>query len=111
MRVLSKLWNRPVLGEWSDMRVTWDPEKEKNNIRKHKLGFSYAAEVFYDANRLVRYDAAHSGEEDRYINIGKTDDGVIIFVVETESGDDEIRIITARKANKRERKAYADGQL
>jgi uncharacterized DUF497 family protein len=91
------------------MRVTWDPEKEKDNIRKHKLGFSYAAEVLHDANRLIWYDEAHSGEEDRYINIGKADDEVMVFVVETESGEDEIRIITARKANKRERKAYADG--
>ncbi|MDR0657157.1 MAG: BrnT family toxin [Treponema sp.] len=93
------------------MRITWDPEKEKENIRKHKLGFSYAAEVFHDANRLVRYDEAHSGEEDRYINIGKADNEVIVFVVETESGEDEIKIITARKANKRERKAYADSEL
>jgi uncharacterized DUF497 family protein len=93
------------------MRVTWDPEKEKENIRKHKLGFSYAAEVFHDANRLVRYDEAHSGEEDRYINIGKAGDEVVVFVVETEYCGDETRIITARKANKRERKAYADGEL
>ncbi|MDR1211778.1 MAG: BrnT family toxin [Spirochaetaceae bacterium] len=93
------------------MRVTWDPEKEKENIRKHKLGFSYAAEVFHDANRLVRYDKAHSGEEDRYINIGKAGDEVVVFVVETEYGKDETRIITARKANKRERKAYADGEV
>jgi uncharacterized DUF497 family protein len=93
------------------MRVTWDPEKEKENIRKYKLGFSYAAEVFHDANRLVRYDEAHSGEEDRYINIGKAGDEVVVFVVETEYGGDETRIITARKANKQERKAYADGEL
>jgi uncharacterized DUF497 family protein len=91
------------------MKVTWDLDKEKENIRKHNIRFSYAAEVFHDAYRLVRYDAAHSGEEDRYIHIGKTDDEVVVFVVETESREDEIRIITARKANNRERKAYADG--
>jgi uncharacterized DUF497 family protein len=38
-------------------------------------------------------------------------DEVVVFVVETEYGEDETRIITARKANKRERKAYADGEL
>jgi uncharacterized DUF497 family protein len=93
------------------MKITWDAEKEKENIRKHKMGFSYAAEVFHDVNRLMRYDDAHSGEEDRYIHIGKADDEVVVFVVETESGEDEIRIITARKANKRERNAYADDEL
>jgi uncharacterized DUF497 family protein len=90
------------------MRVTWDLDKEKENIRKHNISFAYAAEVFHDDHRLVWYDVGHSGEEDRYINIGKTDDEVVVFVVETESNEDELRIITARKANKRERKAYAD---
>jgi uncharacterized DUF497 family protein len=85
------------------------PGKRKENIKKHKIGFSYTAEVFHDSNRLVWYDDAHSIDEDRYINIGKTADELILFVVETESSGDEIRIITARKANKRERKAYADG--
>jgi hypothetical protein len=41
----------------SDMKVTWDPDKEKENIRKHNISFSYAAEVFHDAHRLVWYDA------------------------------------------------------
>jgi uncharacterized DUF497 family protein len=91
------------------MKVTWDLDKEKENIRKHTISFSHAAEVFHDSHRLVWYDTGHSGEEDRYIHIGKTDDEVVVFVVETEAGEDEIRIITARKANKRERKAYADG--
>jgi uncharacterized DUF497 family protein len=92
------------------VKVTWDLDKEKENIRKHGISFSYAAEIFHDSHRLVWYDADHSGEEeDRYINIGKTDDEVVIFVVETEANGGEIRIITARKANKRERKAYADG--
>jgi uncharacterized DUF497 family protein len=91
------------------MKVTWDLDKEKENIRKHNISFSYAAEIFHDDHRLVWYDAAHSGDEDRYINIGKTDDEVVVFVVETESNEDELRIITARKAGKRERKAYADG--
>jgi uncharacterized DUF497 family protein len=93
----------------SDMKVIWDLDKEKENIRKHNISFSYAAEIFHDDHRLIWYDAAHSDREDRYVNVGKTDDEVVIFVVETESNGDEIRIITARKANKRERKAYADG--
>ncbi|MDR1576040.1 MAG: BrnT family toxin [Treponema sp.] len=93
------------------MKITWDPEKEKENIKKHRMGFSYAAEVFHDANRLVRYDEAHSGEEDRYIHIGKADDAVVVFVVETEPTEDEIRIITARKANKRERTVYVNSEL
>ncbi|MDR0685292.1 MAG: BrnT family toxin [Spirochaetaceae bacterium] len=91
------------------MNVTWDLDKEKENIRKHNISFSYAAEVFHDDHRLVCYDVIHSSEEDRYIHIGKTDDEVVVFVVETESNEDEIRIITARKANKRERKAYDYG--
>jgi uncharacterized DUF497 family protein len=103
------------MGYWGTvlfMKVTWDTEKEKENIRKHKMGFSYAAEVFHDANRLMHYDEAHSNEEeDRYIHIGKADNEAVVFVVETESGEDEIRIITARKDNKRERNTYANSEL
>jgi uncharacterized DUF497 family protein len=92
------------------MKVTWNLDKEKENIRKHHISFSHAAEVFHDSHRLVWYDAGHSQDEDRYIiHIGKTDDEVVVFVVETESNKDEIRIITARKANKQERTVYADG--
>jgi uncharacterized DUF497 family protein len=95
------------------MRVTWDPNKEQKNIKKHNVSFSYAAEVFHDPLRIVDYDKEHSsgepGGEDRYINIGKARDEVVLFVVETEIDDDTVQIITARKATRKERDAYVNG--
>jgi len=91
------------------MKVTWDTNKEQKNIKKHNVSFSYAAEVFHDPLRIIDYDGEHSGEEDRYINIGKTCDEVVLFVVETEVDGDTVQIITARKATAKERNEYANG--
>ena len=49
----------------------WDPEKERKNIRKHRLSFKEAAEVFLDHHRVVRVDTAHSLEELRLYCVGK----------------------------------------
>lgn len=91
------------------MRFEWDDEKNRRNIIKHKISFETAVNVFKDKNRVELFDILHSEIEDRYICIGIIN-GVayLITVVYTERRD-VIRIISARKATKRERQLYYDG--
>ncbi len=96
------------------MRYTfdWNPEKEKQNIRKHNLNFQQAANVFKDPNQLSMYDDQHSDDEDRWITIGLDSTGVLRIVVHTFEQIDEsvskIRIISARKATSNEAKLYQE---
>ena len=88
----------------------WDENKEKINISKHGLDFSTAALVFRDQNRLEWFDELHSDYEDRYITIGEINGiAVVLMVVYTERGD-AIRLISARKATKQERRMYYGAQ-
>ena len=90
------------------MLFEWDDEKEKINIEKHGIDFSTAARVFNDLNRLEWYDEAHSYTEDRYITIGIIDNiAYLVMVVYTER-ETSIRLISARKATKKERRLYDD---
>jgi len=82
--------------------------KRKNqiNIIKHRISFDLAAHVFTDPLRKEDYDDKHSGtEEDRIIVIGLAEDR-LLFVSFTEPDLETIRIISARKANKNERRYY-----
>ena len=82
----------------------WDSDKEKKNIRKHGIAFKTASKVFWDADRLEFYDSVHSNaQEERYITIGIVQD--ILVVVYTERGN-AIRLISARRANSKERELY-----
>lgn len=91
-----------------DSHFEWDEEKDKTNKIKHGVSFEMAALVFNDPNRVVFYDAIHSIDEERYVTIGRVNQ--ILFVVFTERHE-KIRLISARLANKRERKLYCDGLL
>lgn len=91
---------------------TWDPEKAAANLRKHKVGFELAARVFGDSFALSLPDP-HSGEE-RWRTIGKpsSDFPVLLFVVHTwDDLTGQGRIISARRAEVHERKAYEEGQF
>jgi uncharacterized DUF497 family protein len=94
------------------MRWTWDPNKNRRNKSKHGLSFDTAMAVFDDPLAIWRRDF-HRGEE-RWQIIGAA--GVVtIFVVYVWSGDsdegDEVRIVSARKATPRERRAYEEGEF
>ena len=84
----------------------WDSEKATLNWQKHTVSFEDAALVFADENRIERYDSEHSYDEDRYITIGKVEN--ILFVIYTERGE-IIRLISARRATKQERRDYYAG--
>ena len=93
--------------EW-DERFEWDDEKARLNYAKHKIRFETATAVFDDKNRVEWYDAAHSGDEDRYNTIGMVRN--VLFVVYTERRN-KIRIISARLATAAEKRAYYAGDV
>jgi uncharacterized DUF497 family protein len=88
------------------MQFEWDEEKNKANIQKHGFGFETAVRVFADENRIDYYDDYHSSEEDRYITIGMVDNILMVIMVVYTERDERIRLISARKATKREKEDY-----
>ena len=88
------------------MNIEWDESKNQRNIKKHGISFEHAARVFTDPLRKEAYDAKHSNsEEDRTIAIGIAE-GCLLFVSFTEPDMETVRIISARKAKKHERRFY-----
>jgi len=90
------------------MKFEWDTEKERKNIQKHGVTFEQASYVFADPFALSKYDDDHSEDEDRWILLGKSMNEVILVVIHTfrDNGTEYVRIISARKATKRERQEY-----
>jgi uncharacterized DUF497 family protein len=90
----------------------WDPTKDTTNKRKHQVGFSEAATVFLDPKALSRFDTEHSEDEDRWITLGITSAGRLIALCHTYQDVDKttktIRIISCRKASKKETKQYLE---
>jgi hypothetical protein len=87
--------------------VVWDPEKARENLKKHGVRFSDAETVFFDPNALTREDMESEGEQ-RFVTVGMDTLGHILVVVYTYRGED-IRLISARFATKRERMQYEEG--
>ena len=91
------------------MKFEWDVEKEKINIQLHGVTFEQASYVFADPFALNKYDDDHSNDEDRWIMLGQSLNEIILIVVHTfrdNDGIEIVRIISARKATKREQQAY-----
>ena len=92
------------------MRVEWDDAKAAANLRKHRVSFEEAAEVFDDPNALDDYDWEHSDEEARFFIIGLSSQR-LLYVVYAERKNDVLRVISARRANKLERKNYERARI
>jgi uncharacterized DUF497 family protein len=89
------------------LNFEWDDKKAKSNAKKHGARFEEASTVFADGLSLTIQDPAHSQVEDRFVTIGSSYRGRLLVVVHTERGDN-IRIISARRASRRERKSYEE---
>jgi uncharacterized protein len=87
----------------------WDADKAASNIAKHGVTFDEARTVFGDPLAVIFDDEEHSLDELREIIIGHSVLQRVLLVSFTERGDEVVRIISARKANKRERKDYEEG--
>ena len=85
----------------------WDRGNEQKNWLKHKVTGEEAEEAFDDKKRLILEDIKHSEKEARYILIGTTEKGRMLFVVYTLRNDNtKVRIISARDTNRREVQFY-----
>jgi uncharacterized DUF497 family protein len=82
----------------------WDDAKAEANLKKHKISFRAASRVFDDPLVLIEQDLAEDYGEDRFVAVGRVE-GLLITVVFTERGE-RVRIVSARKANNDERRAY-----
>jgi hypothetical protein len=88
----------------------WDPRKAEANAVKHGVSFDEAVTVFLDPDALDGPDLDHSSAESRFRRLGRSVDGRVLMVAYTirRHGDAEaIRLISARRASRRERAAYA----
>jgi uncharacterized DUF497 family protein len=82
------------------MRYTWDEAKRQSNLKKHGLDFACAEKVFLSPMALFEDTRAAYGER-RMIGVGLLD-AVVVIVVHVETGNEEIRIISMRKADRDE---------
>jgi len=87
------------------MNFEWDENKRQSNLSKHGVDFADAVGVFYDDMSLTQNDLDHH-QESRLLTLGIDFQGRVLLVVNIQKIGDIIRIISARKANKRERKQY-----
>ena len=85
----------------------WDKRKARSNLDKHGVSFEEAATIFGDRMSLTIPDLEHSLTEQRYITMGKALTDKLLVVVHTDRGDN-IRVISARRASRRERKFYEE---
>lgn len=93
------------------IKFEWDTDKAKSNQKKHGVSFDEAQSVFYDEFAIQFFDEESSDTEDRFLMLGLSQEQRILIVChcERDSGN-IIRIISARKATKHERKFY-EGDL
>lgn len=91
------------------MKFEWDKKKAQSNLKKHKVSFDEAVEVFDDPLSITILDPLHSEDEERFTDIGITKKKRLLVVSYTERGS-KIRIITCREATAAERKKYEENQ-
>jgi uncharacterized DUF497 family protein len=90
------------------MIFDWDKEKAKINLAKHQVSFQEASTVFGDPLSNSFDDPEHSENEQRFIIIGHSDTGRLLFVSHADDGK-TVRIISAREATRAEKKQYEEG--
>ena len=89
------------------MVYEWDSSKAAANLKKHHVAFTEAATVFLDPLALTYQDPDHSEGERRYITLGESTRGRVILVAHLDRGD-RIRIISARRATRKEAHEYGE---
>ena len=92
------------------VKFEWGPDKNELNKAKHSISFEVAQSVFLDKHAVYLYDEIHSDDEDRFVVIGKEDTlKVELTVCHCYRDEDAVRIISARKATKKEVTIYISG--
>lgn len=93
----------------TDQEFDWDPEKNSSNVIKHGFGFRASSQAFKDSRRVVIESNRAHADEARHLLIGSTGTEIVAIVF-TIRGD-SIRIVSARKASRRERVQYRQGTI
>jgi hypothetical protein len=92
----------------ADLRFVWDPKKNRENRRDHRVSFEEAETAFADEHGVLMADPDHSQDEDRFILLGLSATLRLLVVCHTYRKEDEvIRLISARKADRSERAYYS----
>jgi uncharacterized DUF497 family protein len=94
-------YTRPVRFEWNSRKRSW-------NLRNHGIDFTESTEAFEDPLAVIRSDPDHSRAEYRFIIVGRTKKGRVLLTVFAER-DADIRIISSRRATRREVRDYEEG--
>ena len=89
------------------MNFEWGPNKAAQNRRKHRVSFHEAATVFGDPLAVTYHDPDHSISEQRFVTVGVSSAGRVLIVAHSDRGE-RIRIISARRATRGERKHYEE---
>jgi uncharacterized DUF497 family protein len=90
----------------SHLNFEWDPRKDASSQQKHGVSFQEAKTAFTDEYARLIADPDHSYEEDRFILLGTSIHSRLLVVCHCIRSGETIRVISARKANKREGKVY-----
>ena len=90
----------------NSLKFEWDENKNISNLKKHGVSFEEAKTVFSDELGRLIHDPDHSEGEERFILMGMSSQQSLLTVCHCERDSDTIRIISARKADKFERKQY-----
>ena len=92
------------------LRFEWDEQKNKSNRRKHGIWFEEAQSVFDDPAGHLFYDPEHSEDEERFVLLGMSSGARTLVVVHCyRTSESLVRIISARKASKKELRFYEEG--
>ena len=90
------------------IKFDWDPSKARRNLHEHRVDFNEASTVFADTLSITISDPDHSDEEERWVTVGLSNRHRLLVVVHTEE-EETIRIISARRADRIERRKYEEG--
>ncbi len=90
------------------MRFQWDASKSATSARKHGVSFDEASTVFGDVLSVTGRDLDHSIGESRFVTIGLSRSDRVLVVVHTDRGS-VVRIVSARLANRQEKRTYEEG--
>ncbi len=94
------------------IRFEWDEIKAAANLKKHQVSFEEAKSIFFDEFGVQFFDAEHSSGEDRFLLLGMSSGAKLLIVCHCEREHGEvIRIISARRATKREGTFYQGGHI
>ncbi len=90
------------------IKFEWDPSKARRNLRKHGIDFNEASTVFADTLSITIPDPDHSEDEECWVTMGLSNRQRLLVVVHTEE-EEMIRLISARTADRLERRKYEEG--